>query len=137
MRRLFSISYTLSSINWATLILRVGFSLAMMMHGYQKLANYNQMSQEFMSFLGLGAPVSAALAIFAEFFCSLLLILGLFARLATIPLIITMLVAAFMAHGGDIFGEAEMAFHYLIAYVVILILGPGDYSLDKVLNKKI
>ncbi|PQA58791.1 DoxX family protein [Siphonobacter curvatus] len=137
MRKLFSISYTLSSINWATLVLRVGTGLLMLPHGYQKLSNYAEKKNEFMSLFGLGSPTSMALAIFAEFFCSILLVLGLFTRVATIPLIITMLVAAFLAHGGEIFGEAELATHYLVAYVTILILGPGDYSLDKVLNKKI
>ncbi|MFT4033852.1 MAG: DoxX family protein [Siphonobacter sp.] len=137
MRKLIPISYTLASINLATLILRIGFGILMIPHGYKKLANFDEYKAKFIDFLGLGSTVSLSLAIFAEFFCSILLVLGLFTRLATIPLIITTMVIIFMAHGGEIFGQAEAGAHYFIAYLAILIIGPGDYSIDSVLNKKL
>lgn len=79
--------------------------------------------------------MSLALAIFAEFFCSALLVLGLFTRWASIPLIITMGVAVFDIHIDDGFAVMEKALLYLTAYLSILILGPGKLSLDRVFNR--
>ena len=73
---------------------------------------------------------------FAEFFCSLLLIAGLFTRFAIVPLAITMAVAAFKAHGGDVFGDGEMAFLYLAIYISLFLKGAGAYSADKFLFHK-
>lgn len=82
---------------------------------------------------GLGPEASLALAVFAELFCSVLLIIGLFARWATIPLIITMLVAAFIANAGQPFQKMELALVYLILFATLFVFGPGRYSLDRIL----
>jgi len=88
-----------------------------------------------MDFLGLGSTVSLSLAIFAEFFCSILLVFGLFTRLATIPLLTTMLIAMGV-HNWAFFGEYELATAYFIAYAAILWIGPGNYSIDYLLFKR-
>ena len=120
------------------LLLRVGVGLFMLTHGYGKLLNL--MGSEPIQFpdpLGVGATASLSLAVFAEVFCSVLLILGAFTRIAAIPLLITMLVAAFIAHASDGFGKRELPLMYAIIYVAILLAGPGKYSLDNwVVNKR-
>jgi putative oxidoreductase len=83
----------------------------------------------------LGSSVSLSLTIFAELFCALLIVIGLFTRLATIPLIVTMCVALFKAHNSDFFGEGEMAALYLGAFITILLTGPGKYSVDGISGK--
>ena len=88
-----------------------------------------------MNFLGMGQTVSLALVVFAEFFCSLFLILGLFTRLSAIPLIIAMSIALFKAHNADFFGDGEKAALFLGCYLVILILGPGRISVDAMSGK--
>jgi putative oxidoreductase len=88
-----------------------------------------------MNFLGIGSTMSLALVVFAEFFCSLFLILGLFTRLATIPLVIATCVMIFKAHKGDIFGDGEHAALYLIGYIVLLLVGPGRVSVDSMAGK--
>jgi putative oxidoreductase len=75
------------------------------------------------------------LVVFAEFFCSLFLILGLFTRLATIPLIITMCVALFKAHNAEVFGDGQMAALYLAGYVALFLTGPGKISVDGMIGK--
>lgn len=87
--------------------------------------------------LGVGLTASLALTVFAEVFCSILLILGLLTRIAAIPLIITMLVVAFVVHGSDGFGSQELPIMYLMMYLVIAILGAGKISLDKLIYSKI
>lgn len=88
-----------------------------------------------MSFLGLGSTISLALVVFAEFFCALFIILGLFTRLAAIPLIVTMCVALFKAHDGQFFGKGEVAALYLAGFLVLLIVGPGKASVDGMIGK--
>lgn len=85
--------------------------------------------------MGIGMTASLILVIFAEFFCSLLLVLGLFTRLAVIPLIITVLVIIFKVQHGDIFGDAEVVVLYLAGYAVLLMVGPGRISIDRMIGK--
>ncbi|QKZ13212.1 DoxX family protein [Spirosoma sp. KUDC1026] len=122
-----------AALNGSSLLLRLTFGVLMIPHGYAKLVHFSEWQNEFMSFLGMSGAVSLSLAIFAELVCSVLLILGLFTRLALIPLIITTLVIVFSAHEGDIFGDAAPGFFYLTGYVVLLLVGPGRYSLDNLL----
>lgn len=115
------------------LVLRVWLGLSMLLlHGWGKVQNYAQLSQGFPDPLGVGTALSASLVIFAEVLCALLLAVGLAARLASIPLVVTMAVAFFVVHGGVLVGEGngEMAFIYLAGFVALLIAGPGRYSLD-------
>lgn len=121
--------------NLGLLVLRVSFGCLMMLgHGLPKLMNFGQMSESFPDPIGLGKSISLSLAIFAEFGCGLLLILGLLTRLATIPLITTMAVAALLVHGSDPWQKQEMAVVYLAAFVSILVAGGGLFSLDAVLR---
>ncbi len=135
MKKLFSTKYSAGAFNAAMLFLRVGVGALMMTHGYDKLVKFSQIKGEFMNFLGLGATTSLALVVFAEFFCSILLILGLFTRLATIPLLITMGVVIFKVNNMDVFASAEMATLFFIAYLVILLVGPGRASVDGMIGK--
>ncbi|RYY64966.1 MAG: DoxX family protein, partial [Chitinophagaceae bacterium] len=82
-----------------------------------------------------GQGMSLSLAIFAEFFCALFILIGLFTRLATIPLIIVMCVALFKAHNADFLGEGEMATLYLSGYLALLFIGPGKISIDGMMGK--
>jgi putative oxidoreductase len=79
--------------------------------------------------IGVGATASLVLAVFAEVFCSILLILGLGTRLAAIPLLTTMLVAAFVVHANDGFGKQELPLLYSTIYFVIAIAGAGKFRL--------
>lgn len=134
MKKLFSTNYSAGAFNLSMLILRLISGLLMMNHGYDKLANFAKYKGEFMNFLGMGSSFSLCLVIFAEFFCSVFLIMGLFTRLVAVPLVITMAVAFFMAHNHDFYGKGEMAALYLCAYLVILILGPGKASIDNMIK---
>ncbi len=88
-----------------------------------------------MNFLGMGSSLSLGLATFAEFFCSLLLIAGLFTRLATIPLLVTIFVILHLHH-WQFYGEHELVPAFLAAFLAILLFGPGKYSLDARISKK-
>jgi putative oxidoreductase len=135
MRKLLSTKYSAGAFNAAMLLLRLGLGILMMAHGYQKLTHFAEMQPKFMNFLGMGSSMSLALLVFAEFFCSLFLILGLFTRLAAIPLIIATCVMVFKAHNSDVFGDGETAALYLTGYLVLLFVGPGRISVDSMIGK--
>ena len=135
MRKLFSTKYSPGAVSAAMLFLRIGVGILMLNIGYNKLIKFSELKGEFMNFMGLGSATSLGLVVFAEFFCSILLILGLFTRLATIPLIITMCVIIFKVSNADIFNDAQTATLYLLAYITILIIGPGRASVDNMIGK--
>ena len=122
-----------SQVNIALLIMRLTAGVLMANHGYQKLSNFSSIEPKFMEFMGLSKSISLGLVVGSEFFCSLLLIIGLATRFALVPLVITMIVAVFQAHSGEIFGDGETAFLYLAIYVTLLLKGAGKYSADNFL----
>lgn len=124
------------SIDVAVLILRVGLSVLMLTHGYPKFVKVLSGNFSFGDPIGIGPELSLILTAFAEFICSLLLIVGLFSRPALFFLAFTMFVAAFIVHIDDGFGKMEKALMYLIGYISLFIIGPGRISLDAVLVKK-
>jgi putative oxidoreductase len=119
-----------ASADAGVLILRVGISLLMLTHGYAKLESFLGGNREFADPIGIGEQLSYILTIFAEFGCSILLILGLFTRAALIPLIITMLVVVLIVHGEDPFDKKEHGISFLIVYITLFLTGPGRYSVD-------
>lgn len=137
MNKIFSTAYNRSLADIWLLLLRLGVGGFMLTHGFPKLQRLLEGGEiQFMDFMGLGATTSLALVVFAEAFCSVLLILGLSTRLASLVLAITMGVAAFMAHSADPFAKKEMALLYLLIYLTLLVFGPGKYALDSLLTAK-
>jgi len=125
-------------ISIGLLLLRVGISFSMIyLHGYPRLVNFSKISSEFADPFGIGNGVSLGLVIFAEFFCSIFLIIGLFVRLSSVPLIITMIVATWIINGGKDFIFQEKSFIYLIAYISLMISGGGRFSIDYLIKRKV
>ena len=123
--------------NYWLLILRILTAAFMLTHGVPKLVRLFDAGEiKFGDPIGLGPALSLTMAVFAEFFCSILIGIGLFTRLASIPLIITMMVAGFIVHGSDPFGRKELALLYLIIYITLLVFGGGKYSVDRLLFDK-
>ncbi len=135
MKKLFSAKYSAGAVSAAMLLLRLGIGILMMNHGYDKLIHFSEYKDQFINFLGFGKTFSLALAVFAEFFCSLFLILGLFTRLATIPIIITMCVVIFKINNGQVFAQHESPALYVAGLLVLLIIGPGRVSVDEMIGK--
>ncbi len=134
-KRLLSTSYNSTISNLWLLLLRLSVAGFMLSHGYPKLTRLFETGEiKFGDPIGIGPAASLVLAVFAEFLCSILIGLGLFTRLATIPLIITMLVAALISHGADPFGKKELALVYLLIYLTLLVFGGGKYSADKLIS---
>lgn len=136
MRKLFSTGVSDNAFTFAMLVLRIGAaSLLLMQHGLDKLMHFSARAAHFADPFHIGSTTSLAMVLFAEVFCSVFVILGLFTRLASIPIIIAMAVALFYANGGDFFGKGELAGLYLVCFITILFNGPGKVSLDNFIAK--
>lgn len=82
--------------------------------------------------IGIGVVLSSILVVFAEAICSMLIIVGFWTRLAALILTINMSVAVFFVHlpAGDWFVDMERPLLFLVCFIVIFLLGPGDHSID-------
>lgn len=124
------------------LILRLGIGAYMLTHGWGKLQMLlGGQYDKFPDPIGFGAAVSLVLIVLAEFVCAILVMAGFATRLATIPVVIGMAVAALWAHGSDPWTAAEAAainspkskepaILFLICFLALLFTGPGKFSID-------
>lgn len=103
-------------------------------HGWSKLANFSEMSSKFPDLLGIGSTANLALAIGAELVCAALVAVGLFTRVAAVPLMFTMIMAAFVVHGADPFQKKELALLYLAGFTTLAFTGAGRFSVDGVVE---
>jgi len=137
MRSLFSTTFNKNYLDAALLTIRIVVASFMLSHGIPKLMMF--FSGEPIKFadpLGVGVVPSLALAVFAEVFCSILILFGIGTRLAVIPLIIFMSVAAFKVHLYDGFAKQELPLLYLLIYILLLITGSGKFSFDNIITMK-
>lgn len=118
------------------LALRIFFGVLFFLHGLDKMTNFNDLSLDYPSVMGLGSYTTLMLSIFTEFCCSLFLIAGLITRLITIPMIIAMGVAFFDIHDA-MMPEGELALIYFITFIILFFVGPGRYSVDFLIDRRI
>lgn len=112
-----------------TLALRLAGGL-LLLHGIPKLLNFGERINSFGDPLGIGSTASLALCVFAEFFCTALVVLGLFTRYALVPIIINMAVIVFIVHGAEPLKERELPIIFLLIFTALFFSGPGKYSVD-------
>jgi putative oxidoreductase len=135
MKRFFTVPAHSTKEDVAILVFRVVAGIAFMMHGWGKIQNP-------MGWMGPSAPVPGVLQLLAavsEFGGGLAWILGLFVPLASLGLLVTMFVAV-LTHavmmkdpfvnpeGG---GSYEIASIYFCLALLLLLAGPGRFSLDR------
>jgi putative oxidoreductase len=109
----------------------------MLTHGIPKLITFFG-SEEivFADPVGFGESVTFTFAVFAEFVCAILILLGWGTRFAAIPLVITMAVAAIIVHWTDGFARQELPLLYMGGFLLLFFTGAGKFSLDYYLLKK-
>lgn len=128
-----------SSTSLGLLVLRLWAGLSMVgLHGWSKLANFGERSQQFPDILGIGSTGNLALVVLAEVVAALLVAVGLGTRAAAFVLSINMAVAWLYGHGGKLSGpgNGELAFLFLGVFVALLFTGAGRFSLDAAFGKR-
>ena len=123
-------TYSNFGLSILLLIGRIGFGAMFISHGLQKLINFKSLSGSFPSIMGLGSTLSLCLAIFAEVFCTLAFMTGFLYRLSMLPMIFTMIIAAFVVHANDPFATKELAMLYLLIFTIMYLAGPGSIAID-------
>ena len=119
-------------------ILRVFIGAALLTHGWGKMFGGLGGFIDGVAQMGFPAPtVLGFLAAFAESFGAILLAVGLLTRPAAFLIVATMAGAALKVHGGQTFGEQEMAWLHLVPALFFLLKGAGQWSLDALLSKKL
>ena len=119
-------------VGLAVLRLCIG-AMTLFGHGLPKLVDFSAKASTFADPLGVGSTASLSLAIVGEVVASILLVVGLGTRVAAIPFIITMFVAAFVVHAGDPWARKELALLYAAPALALLLAGPGRLSIDGLL----
>ena len=120
------------------LFLRLGKALVFVYHGYMKLWAPGGTGRAMDAFAAWGIPlpqISVYLSGGAEFFGGVMIGLGLLTRQASLFLIIDMLVAIFVAHRNDPYGQTEHAIQMLVLSIGTLFSGSGPWSLESLVKK--
>ena len=125
----------------ALLVARLTVGVLFVFTGWGKVNNLAKITEYFTE-LGIPMPgFNAVLASYTELVCGFLLVIGLASRLATVPLVITMIVAILTAKRSelhsvpDLFGLVEWT--YIAILLVIFALGPGKIALDALVEKRL
>jgi putative oxidoreductase len=125
------------------LFVRLYWGIQLMQSGWGKLHHLDKVTDFFTS-LGLPAPAFMATAISClEFYGGFLLAVGLFSRLISLVLTINMIMAYVTADKEalhSIFSDpdkftAASPYVFLVASVIVLVFGPGVFSLDALADK--
>lgn len=130
-----------TKLDWlGPLVARTTLGVLFMSTGWGKVHNLAKVAA-FFAELHIPAPaLQAALVSYVELIGGALLVLGLFARFASVPLLISMAVAIVTAkadevHGlPDLFGLVEWTYLALLLWVALV--GAGRVSLDHLLFKR-
>jgi putative oxidoreductase len=119
------------------LFLRLAIGAMMLFgHGLPKLLAFSEKAETFSDPLGVGSTTSLVLAIFGEVVASALVMAGLATRAAAVPLLVTMLVAAFVVHADDPWQRKEFALLFAVPALTLVLTGAGRFSLDALLSRK-
>lgn len=122
------------SVDLGILIFRIVTAGILLLHGWPKLRDFSRWASDFRDPIGIGSTGSLILVIGAEVFCSALVLIGLFTRLALVPMIITMCVVIFVVHANDTVRQNEVPIFILSGCVAIFVTGPGKYSVDQLMK---
>jgi putative oxidoreductase len=113
------------------LFLRVSGGLFLLwVHGLPKLLDFSAQLQLIEDPFHLGSHLTLILAIFAEVVCPLLIVAGVLARLACVPILFVLLVALLVVHPQWSVAEGQFGWLLLILFATVFIAGPGRLALN-------
>ena len=124
--------------SFGLLILRISIGTMLIHHGYEKTADINNFADAFVRPIGIPFPIlSSYIAAYSEIYGSWLMIVGLFTRFASLLIVGTIGVAiyhAIVTAGFNIY-LLELLILYMGGSLCILLLGSGDFALDRFLKR--
>ena len=128
----------LRSVDAGLLTLRLSFSVPLVLvHGLPKLAALSDVAPSFPDPLGIGVVPSLLAAGAAEVVGGVLVAAGGMTRLACVPIMGSLAVATWIVNGGQPFLFQEKPFVFLMAYVALFLAGPGRFSVDWLVARRL
>jgi putative oxidoreductase len=117
---------------WGALLLRLVLALSMIVHGYQKVSTHAALHHFAHYVVTLGLPYWLGyVSAFTEFVGGILVLLGLFTRLASCLIAINMLVALFTVGIHQGFGIYNYIAELAAIAIMLCFYGAGTLSLDR------
>ena len=136
-RHIVSVSTSAGTFNFSMLVFRVVLSLELMVvHGFKKIGIHVAEAEKVPNPLHLPEVINNAFAISANLIFPVLVILGLFTRIAILPILAVTLTGYFVLHWNDALLIKDTPFMYSLSYLLIMVLGPGRYSVDYFIENK-
>ncbi|MCO6148645.1 DoxX family protein [Flavobacterium sp. NRK1] len=124
--------------NFAILFFRVAVATELLIvHGLKKIGIGVAMPEVIPNPLGFPEAFNNFVAIAANVYLPILVILGFLTRLAALPALAVTATGYFVMHGHDSLAERDIPFMFSISLLMIIMLGGGKYSLDGYLNKRL
>jgi putative oxidoreductase len=132
---------------WAApTFLRLVIGVVFVNTGWQHLHNLKDLTD---NFVGWGIPLpgfNATLSSVTELVCGAAILLGIFTRLAALPLVVTMIVAIISAQRGQFSDVSDpwdfvvtlvnlVEFVYIAMLVSLAVIGSGPISVDRLIEK--
>lgn len=121
-----------ATLAWGLLFMRISVAVLLLsVHGLPKLLHWSLEVQRIEDPFGLGAGLTLGLAVFAEVVCPLLLILGLYARLACLPVLAVLVVAVAVVHPEWTLEQGQFAWLLIILFAGLALTGPGPLVIGR------
>ena len=125
------------AVDIGKLILRVTLGMLLLLHGVAKLRS--GVSGMTGMLTGMGLPAELAYAVYiGEVLAPLLVIVGFYARVGALIIVVNMLFAVGLVHMNDLFvlGDGggwrlELQAFFLFTAVVVALIGPGRYAVNR------
>jgi putative oxidoreductase len=123
--------------NFALLFFRIAISVELIIaHGLKKIGIGVAIAETVPNPLGLPEALNQAFAIGANIGMPLFIVLGLFTRIAVLPILAITLTGYFVVHFNDPILVKDIPFMYCVSFLFIAITGAGKYSLDNYFSSK-
>ncbi|ATN05835.1 DoxX family protein [Chryseobacterium indologenes] len=125
-------------IHIALLIFRIALSLELIFaHGLKKLGIGVAEAEKVPNPLNLPEAFNSLFADAANLFFPVFVIFGLLTRAAVLPILAVTLTGYFVLHWNDALLIKDTPFMYSLCYLFLLFVGPGKYSIDHYIRKKL
>ncbi len=140
-----SLLYKITRINpaenyfhFTMLLFRVLVSFELIVvHGLKKLGVGVDVAETIPNPLHLPEVFNNGFAIGSNIIAPVFIILGLLTRLTILPVLAVTLTGYFVLHWNDALLIKDVPFIYSTVYMLIWVLGPGKYSIDYLINRKL
>jgi putative oxidoreductase len=124
------------SDNTGKLILRLMLGVLMLFHGYAKITKGSSGIEGMLQ--GMGLPGWVAYGVYiGEVLAPILLIVGYYARVGAVLIVVNMLFAIALAHSKQLLDltksggwALELQAFFLLTGLVIALIGPGRYAIN-------